>query len=517
MRVYTYARYSTDRQTEASIVDQQRRCHQYAESHAWSVISDFKDEGISGAALGNRPGFQQAMASVHTGDILLVADLTRLSRSQELAPLLDRLRFRGVRVIGVFDGFESDSPQARMQAGLSGLMSDELRASIRARTHSALQMRAENNRSTGGKVYGYDTKGQVIEAEADIVREIFTRTAHGDSMRTIANDLNARGAPSPGATWNRSERRHDGRWLISALNAMLQNERYIGRLVWNKSQWVKDPDSGRRVRRERPESEWTVTECPVLIEATIWARVQVRMKERATGRKDGRGVRRYLLSGLLICERCGCPMVIRGTNGSHYGCSTYMHGGEAACSMGLHLPRKVAEHVVLEPVRSEMLAPDAVERFCDLIRGWARSDSARVGPCADPAIAAIDVEIADIEALIEARPARGATMRPLIEELRTRQANLRRLAQRKVQSAKVADLPGVQSYRAAVADLAEALAGSNVEAARAQLRGLVGTVPVFAEGRKLYGRLGLDRAQLLRSTNPGLLESCGSGGPLRAL
>ena len=122
MRVYSYARYSTDRQTEASIVDQQRRCHQYAESHCWQIAADFTDEGISGAALGNRPGFQRAMSAVQAGDVLLVADLTRLSRSQELAPLLDRLRFRGVRVIGVLDGFESDSPQARMQAGLSGLM-----------------------------------------------------------------------------------------------------------------------------------------------------------------------------------------------------------------------------------------------------------------------------------------------------------------------------------------------------------------------------------------------------------
>jgi site-specific DNA recombinase len=204
---------------------------------------------------------------VEAGDVLLVADLTRLSRSQELAPLLDRLRFRGVRVIGVLDGFDSDSPQARMQAGLSGLMSDELRAGIRARTHSALKMRAENNRSTGGKLYGYDNGGNVIEAEGAIVREIFERTAAGESMRTIANDLNARDVPSPGAKWNRSERRHDGRWLVSVLNAMLQNERYIGRLVWSKSQWVKDPDTGKRIRRDRPESEWTVTECPALVEA----------------------------------------------------------------------------------------------------------------------------------------------------------------------------------------------------------------------------------------------------------
>ena len=99
------------------------------------------------------------------------------------------------------------------------------------------------------------------------------------------------------------------------------------------------------------------------------APVQVRMRERATGHKSRSGVRRYLLSGLLICDRCGCPMVIRGTDGSHYGCSTYMQGGESACSMGLHLRRKVAEQIVLAPVQNELLAPEAVERFFELIRG----------------------------------------------------------------------------------------------------------------------------------------------------
>jgi site-specific DNA recombinase len=70
MRIYTYARYSTDRQTEASIVDQQRRCHQYADSCGWIATTDFKDEGISRAALGNRPGFQRAMSVVQAGDVL---------------------------------------------------------------------------------------------------------------------------------------------------------------------------------------------------------------------------------------------------------------------------------------------------------------------------------------------------------------------------------------------------------------------------------------------------------------
>src|SRR5690606_17168027 len=121
---------------------------------------------------------------VNAGDVLLVTDTTRLARSQDLAPMIERLRFRGVRVIGVLDGFDSDSPQARMQAGLSGLMSDEMRASIRVRTHSALQMRAINKRPTGGRVYGFTPEGEPAP-EAVIVREVFQRVADGEPLRSI--------------------------------------------------------------------------------------------------------------------------------------------------------------------------------------------------------------------------------------------------------------------------------------------------------------------------------------------
>jgi hypothetical protein len=163
------------------------------------------------------------------------------------------------------------------------------------------------------------------------------------------------------------------------------------------------------------------------------------------------------------------------------------------------------------------MTPGVSKSLTRSVRGWARSESAHVEQGTDPSIAAIDAEIADLEALIEARAARAATMRPLIEELRAKKANLRRAALRKAQSKGVADLPAADAYRAAIADLSVTLTGSNVEAARSALRGLVGNVSVFAEGRKLYGRIGLNPAQLLRTSNAGFIESIGSGGPLRAL
>jgi hypothetical protein len=129
-------------------------------------------------------------------------------------------------------------------------MSDELRASIRASTHLASQVRAESSRSTGGKVCGYDTKGQLIEAEAVIVREIFARTADSESMRTIANDLDARGVPSPGGTQRDFEERAVNRPARVEQIAMGQGSRLrppcSSRRTGNRMDTDRMPDPDRR-------------------------------------------------------------------------------------------------------------------------------------------------------------------------------------------------------------------------------------------------------------------------------
>ena len=63
-----------------------------------------------------------------------------------------------------------------------------------------------------------------------------------------------------------------------------------------------------------------------------------------------------------------------------------------------------------------------------------------------------------------------------------------------------------------VDDMAAVLAGSNVEAARAAVRGLTGDIPVFERNGKLYGRLAVSAVPLFSRCNPGLIEQVGSGG-----
>jgi hypothetical protein len=42
------------------------------------------------------------------------------------------------------------------------------------------------------------------------------------------------------------------------------NALYAGRIVWNRQRFVKDPDTGRRVSRPNPESEWLSADVPEL-------------------------------------------------------------------------------------------------------------------------------------------------------------------------------------------------------------------------------------------------------------
>ena len=482
LRAATYARFSTDKQTESSTVDQRRACAEYAARHGLEIVLELADEGISGASTGNRPAVQELERAVLTRrvDVVLVADLSRLSRSQaDLMRLVERFRFRGVRVVGVLDGFDSDHRHARMQAGLSGLMSDELRAGIRDRVHLALESRAKRAEPTGSRAYGYTGKREPIEAEAAVVRELFKRAAAGEPLRAIVADFNARGIPSPGATWKRAERVSDGLWRVSAAHSILGNEVYRGRLVWNRSQWVKNPDTGRRERRERPPADWIVHERPelALVDAATFDTVAKRRPARAGFKPGAGGGPRYLLSGLLECGECGAKMIIAGGGtGARYYCGTYKSAGVAGCSNTLGVLRSVAEARILEPLEARLLSPEAVERAVAAMR---REHAKPAGP--PPDFARLDAQIGRVRAMVAAGDLDPALAAPILERAEAERMALRRAAAAPVLAHPA---PFERAYRATVAALREKIRGPHIAAAREALHGLVGPVRLerHAEG-----------------------------------
>ena len=50
MKAAIHARYSTDKQREASIEDQYRNCEKYAQREGWTIAKRYKDAAVSGPA-----------------------------------------------------------------------------------------------------------------------------------------------------------------------------------------------------------------------------------------------------------------------------------------------------------------------------------------------------------------------------------------------------------------------------------------------------------------------------------
>jgi len=144
-------------------------------------------------------------------------------------------------------------------------------------------------------------------------------------------------------------------------SGVLNNELYVGRYIWNRSQWVKDPDTGARQRMDRPPAEWHVQERPDLriIDDELWQTVRQRMStpRRAGGRKGSGPQPKALFSGLLRCGSCGGAVVA--VSARQYGCAARKDRGATVCA-GVLAPRASVDSCLLAEVRDELLSAEAL-------------------------------------------------------------------------------------------------------------------------------------------------------------
>jgi DNA invertase Pin-like site-specific DNA recombinase len=266
MKVAIYARYSSDKQRDASIADQLRICREFAARQGWTVVQEFTDHAISGATL-LRSGFQALMREAlnRRFDVVLAESLDRFSRDQEdTAGLFKRLTFAGVNIVTLAEG-----DITHLHIGFKGTMNALFLKDLAQKTHRGLRGRVENGKAGGGLCYGYRvlrtlngatvTTGEreIEPTEAAIVQRIFREFITGHSPKQIAKTLNREGISGP----------FGGKWSPSTIHGnpkrgtgILNNELYIGRMVWNRLRYVKNPDTGKRVSRLNPSSEWITTD-----------------------------------------------------------------------------------------------------------------------------------------------------------------------------------------------------------------------------------------------------------------
>jgi site-specific DNA recombinase len=376
MKVAIYARYSSDNQRDASIADQFRICREFARKQNWTIAKEYSDHAVSGATL-MRAGFQAMMASAlrKEVEVVLAESLDRFSRDQEdTAGLFKRLTFAGVSIVTLAEG-----DITFLHIGLKGTMNAMYLQELADKTRRGLRGRIELGKAAAGISFGYRIvrkfengvvstgEREIAAEEAAIIRRIFKDYAAGQSPIHIAKALNAEGVRGPrSAAWSSSTIHGNPKRGIG----ILHNELYVGRMVWNRQRFLKDPDTGKRVTRFNPESEWVTSDVPHLriVDHELWSAVQARYASiqrnwsKAPEERRFNQFRRpkYLFSGLTKCGECGAGFIVYSRE--HLGC--FGARGRGTCTNRLTISRKDIEERVLRALQEKLMRKEFFDEFC---------------------------------------------------------------------------------------------------------------------------------------------------------
>ncbi|MEO5337234.1 MAG: recombinase family protein [Magnetospirillum sp. WYHS-4] len=376
MRVALYARFSSDLQSARSIDDQILLCQERVAKEGWHIVESYADLAVTGSTA-HRPSYQRMLQDAAGGrfDIVMAEALDRISRDQEeTARAYKLLTFRGIRIVTLLEGEVSE-----LHVGLSSTINAVFLKSLAEKTRRGQRGRVQEGKIAGGLCFGYrpvyrhddhgePTRGdrEIVEAEAGIVKRIFSEYVSGKSPRSIARDLNIEGVSGP----------RGGKWSASTLlgnpdrgTGALRNELYAGRVVWNRQKFIKDPVTGKRQARPNPKQDWVISEVPHLqiVSDDLWTAAQERLSShrRQTTPKDSSNRLnpahrpRYLLSGLLRCGVCGGPLSVAALG--RYGCANHRERG--ICDNRRTVGRDDLERRVLAGLKEKLLAPELVQQF----------------------------------------------------------------------------------------------------------------------------------------------------------
>lgn len=323
MRAVAYARYSTEHQTENSIDTQLAAIRKYCENNGHTLVGTYVDMAMSGTNT-ERPDFQRMIdgAKQHLFDCVVVYDISRASRD-----VADWLGFRklmrslNVEVLSTTENLGSvDDPNAFLTELLTAGLGHHMVLQTRQKSIAGVATKAKQGVFLGGTPpLGFDVKdGKYIinKYESGAIRLIFDLYAHGKSYDDIIDTLLEKGY--------RGKR---GQVIgKSALNAILQNERYIGIYTWNKRQ-VKYMGkwAGGKANPDVVRIEGII---PAIINKNTWEKVQNRMKNNKHNASNA-AKNKYLLSGLIECGECGGTYTGKtNTSGKGYTTRYYVCGNK---------------------------------------------------------------------------------------------------------------------------------------------------------------------------------------------
>lgn len=380
-RAVVYARYSSDKQKEASITQQIKECTDYIERKGYDLVRIYSDSAKSGSHdVEKRTEFMKMLSDSQAGefDVVVAYALNRISREEkggfyEYEKILNDNNVRLEYVTEIYD----EEYGGGIGKAVSVHMASEYVVQLRKCAVRGMRDNAENGRFNGGnsvpigiKIVDGGKKNKYYapdEETSPYVKNAFDMYILGSTSGEVAEYLNQCGVrTSRGNLINRD-----------TVNRMIQNPIYKGVKITNfdnKAAHVKYTVEGA---------------LEAIISEEVWEKAQIEHAKRTYKGKTEYHRETYILRGKLFCGICGDEMVAdsgrsrsnntektAGDKYYYYTCHSKKYvKGEGKCKKK-PISKQLIEDSVIECITNSIWNDEEINYYVEALR----ADERRRGP-----------------------------------------------------------------------------------------------------------------------------------------
>lgn len=356
---YGYCRYSSNMQDEKSIEQQKMEINEYANKNNIKIVNFYCDEAKTGTK-DNRDGFQNMISDACKNkeiECILVWKTDRFARNtQDSLFYRNKLKKYNTKLISISQPIDDSTPEGQLMSTLLASMDEYYSQNLASNIRRAQKLKAKNIEFNGGTApLGFDIidkKYVINEKEANVIRKIFALYIAGHGLLDIAGELNKLGYKT----------KKGNPFGKNSIYEILSNEKYVGTYTFNKAY---------RHDRHTKRGDTIIIEdvLPKIISKEDFEKVkEIRKGHKKTGGKYSAKTI-YLLSGLIVCGKCGANYTgrtsKRNKNGKVYQTGYYICGNRnrlGKCE-NVSLRKDKVENVIINLLTEKLLNTTDIDDF----------------------------------------------------------------------------------------------------------------------------------------------------------
>ena len=377
-----------------SIETQKILLEQYCKDHKITDYKFYCDDGCSGTNF-DRPSFKKMLSDIDEGKInlVIVKDLSRFGRNYvEAGMYVQRFTDSNIRFIAADDNYDSLVNSDDLLFPIKNVVNEMYARDVSKKTKAAKKAKARDGQFIGSKApFGYKIDPNdrhhliVDEPAAQVVKRIFRLASEGVGYNKMAKIFREEKVLTPIAYFNLNTPdyfksdywRKEFDWHVTSIRAILNNEVYLGKLVYGK-QRNKSMKSKEKVRN--PKEDWIVVEnChEPIITQELWDTVHKILNAKHRPAKAGEV---QMFAGLLYCSDCGHCLTYsqkQRKDGSYHGaysCWMYKTHGKEYCASHYITFDTIYELVLIDIQRNLFQYRKNTDKFKSILSRKYQSDS----------------------------------------------------------------------------------------------------------------------------------------------